>query len=472
MLGLETEYGLAIEGRGPTDQISDATDVIRAYPDDVFVGWDRQYESPRRDIRGFQVAHLNIDPEDAKFDVGRRVDPAQEQEANLIMPTGGRFYNDHGHPEYSTPECASPESLAYEDWRGDQIMLAAARVYSQKTGHEVRIYKNNTDFNGASYGTHENYLIPRRLSPERLIEGLVPYLVARTVLVGAGKTCGETLVDDRFQLSQRAQFFTELASVDTLYRRPIFNTRDEPHAAQGEWVRLHVICGDANRMPSVAAMKFHLVSWAVALLEIEKLPILQLSDPIDFFHRLSFDCDLKSEGKEAILIIRALLDNASRFLDMSAEESSYLGVYEGFLTTLEREDWDSLKGKLDWVAKRSILRVMEEDEPNLSVATRRAIDLEYSNIDPDQSLFDAWMAELGIDTIPAPIMNRTRARARALAVEHFPKELVSGCWHSLTFGRPNEEVQEVRLLPNGNYASLRADLGVESFIKQIQEVQP
>src|SRR5207253_1479823 len=165
----------------------------------------------------------------AKFDTGRRHASDREVRSDRVLPNGARLYNDHGHPEYSTPECLSLSELAMHDKAGEIAVLRAAKAYQESSGLQAQIYKNNTDFHGASYGTHENYLVPRAVGYEKLFKAITPMLIARQILCGAGKVGSESGSPARYQLSQRADFFTEPSSVDTLYRRPVFNTRDEPH---------------------------------------------------------------------------------------------------------------------------------------------------------------------------------------------------------------------------------------------------
>ncbi|RYG26795.1 peptidase, partial [bacterium] len=226
LCGLDTEYGLLVEGRGAEDQIDDATAFVRATPDGRFVGWDYRGENPRADLRGFRLESLAFDPVDAQFDAGRTRAAPHEIRADRVLANGARFYNDHGHPEYATPECRSIFELARQDRAGEEFMLRAAQAYAAESDREIRVYKNNTDFHGASYGTHESYLVPRSLGFETLFAACVPMLVARQVLVGAGKVGSETGTWVDYQLSQRADFFVEPANAETLYRRPVFNTRD------------------------------------------------------------------------------------------------------------------------------------------------------------------------------------------------------------------------------------------------------
>src|SRR5205085_2771443 len=162
--------------------VDDSMALVRGYPGECFVGWDYRYESPRADLRGFKLERLAYDPEDAKFDRGRTYGKDQEVRADRILPNGARFYNDHGHPEYSTPECLSLNELALHDCAGQTVVLRAAQAMADETGHHVRVYKNNTDFHGASYGTHENYLVPRALGYERIYKALLPMLIVRQVL--------------------------------------------------------------------------------------------------------------------------------------------------------------------------------------------------------------------------------------------------------------------------------------------------
>lgn len=248
--GLETEYGCSVEGRGANTQIDDAQALVRSLPGERRVTWDYRVESPRQDLRGFRADRLEVDPVDAAFDEGKHYGPSEEVRADQILDNGARFYNDHGHPEYATPECRSLDDLVAHDRAGEAIVLQAARAYAESTGRQTTIYKNNTDYHGASYGFHESYLVPRDWGFERLYAALTPLLVARVIVCGAGKAVAESGRPCDYQISQRADFFSERASVDTLYRRPIFNTRDEPHSNPADWVRLHVIAGDANMMPS------------------------------------------------------------------------------------------------------------------------------------------------------------------------------------------------------------------------------
>src|SRR2546423_14539909 len=140
LAGIETEYGLLVEGRGAEDQVDDAQAVVRSYPDHCFVGWDYRFESPRSDLRGFTQKRLSFDPDDAKFDYGRQRAGDQEVRSDRVLPNGARLYNDHGHPEYATPECWGLRELAQHDAAGELAMLKAAQAFQSKAEKRVTIY--------------------------------------------------------------------------------------------------------------------------------------------------------------------------------------------------------------------------------------------------------------------------------------------------------------------------------------------
>src|SRR5262249_43950189 len=160
-----------------------------------------------------------------------------------------RFYNDHAHPEYSTPECTTVRELVAQEKAGERILAECARRRNLKlpSGQEIGLYKNNTDFVGHSYGCHDNYLIRRDLPWDKLVAGVLPFLITRQIFAGSGKLGveGESAAGQRglFQISQRADFFTVLVSIDTMNKRPLINTRDEPHADASKYRRLHIIIG-------------------------------------------------------------------------------------------------------------------------------------------------------------------------------------------------------------------------------------
>lgn len=481
LAGLETEYGLHIEGQGAAEQIDNSASLVRAMPSKRGVSmWNYRYESPRADLRGFSVERLSADPNDAVYDVGRvRVEDA-ETRADRVLETGGRFYNDHGHPEYSTPECWGLSELAAHDALGESLVLEASQRYDSMAGANTSVYKNNTDFHGASYGTHENYLLPRSIPFQELQNALVPVLVARTVLCGAGKVGAESGDPCDYQLSQRADFFTEVASVDTLYRRPIFNTRDEPHANPGKWVRLHVIAGDANMLPTPTMLKALFVKLSVGLLQLGEAPKWNLFRPTEAFRQVSRDASrefrIELDGGSwttADSILLTLLDTAERFLELDEETTGAISVARLQLELL-RSDFDTFAFRCDWAAKRRLLEMVADEEgiawgePKL-----QSYDLEYHNIDPESGLMFA-LRDMGLvePALNRPGLPTTRARIRALAVKVHRERLTNCCWRTITLRRSDGTEAEVELDPTLRMGDELDNIeDTDAFIEAISSVE-
>lgn len=485
LAGIETEYGLLVDGRGAEDQVDDAMALVRGYPGECHVGWDYRYESPRTDLRGFKLEHLAFDPVDAQFDAGRKFGEAHEVRSDRVLPNGARFYNDHGHPEYSTPECWSLGELARHDMAGELVVVDAARAMADRIGREVKVYKNNSDFHGASYGTHEGYLVPRAVGFERLFRDLLPMMIVRQILVGAGKVGAEAGGHATFQLSQRADFFSEPANAETLFRRPIFNTRDEPHASPADWIRLHVICGDANMNPYATMRKVGLIKLALHLCEAGQAPLWRIADPVRTFQAISRDetyaFRINLEGRshtDAYEIFESYFAAAEATLDLDDDLRWVIDSSRALLKSLRAGDMATVRREVDWAAKRHVLeQVMEEEGTDWRDPMLRSYDLEYHNADPDESLYAALvqMGEVaaGPEDFAAArqeVRENTRARARGLAVEKFDDRLMGVCWRTVTF-RGKEGPIEVDLPPNACYPpELAAANDVESFIDMLREV--
>ncbi|MBI3191523.1 MAG: proteasome accessory factor PafA2 family protein, partial [Pedosphaera parvula] len=259
--GIETEIGIARDDVAELDVVAESIELVRsATAPGVRMCWDYESEDPHADMRGFRVRELRQDTDEADYynqDAQRELSQA-EIKSDIVLGNGARFYNDHAHPEYCTPECSRFSELSAHDRAGERILMACAQHLSARRGSAVRLYKNNTDFRGHSYGCHENYLLPRSLSWDRLVQGIQAFLVTRQIFAGAGKFGTEQedkFVNSAFQIAQRSDFFSELQSVDTMQRRPIINTRDEPHANRKLYRRFHVILGDANMSPFATRLK-------------------------------------------------------------------------------------------------------------------------------------------------------------------------------------------------------------------------
>ncbi|MBI5708545.1 MAG: proteasome accessory factor PafA2 family protein [Armatimonadetes bacterium] len=494
LAGIETEYGLEVEGQGAEDQIENAKALVRSFPGKRFSGWDYTYESPRADLRGFQVGQLAIDPQDAAFDVGKDHGPSADVRADQVLPNGARFYNDHGHPEWSSPECWTLKELVLQDLAGEQAAIQAARAYGEASGREVRLYKNNTDFHGASFGCHESYLVPRRHRFEDLYAAVMPVLLARTLLCGAGKVGSESGGKCDFQLSQRADFMSVDASVDTLFCRPVFNTRDEPHADAAQWQRLHVISGDANMMPTCTARKVCLVKLALWLLDLGEAPQWKIRNPARAFQEVSRDltgaCRIELEGGSwttAIEILESLFAAFERFYLVGhdartvwSEEAAPIVSESRKLLDALQSDQTQLVRSVDWAAKKAMLEeYMEVERLTWKSRDLRAYDLAYHLLDSDEGLYFALLQMGRVDPRPSheSVLERlerchepSRAFVRGQAVTAFPEELRGISWGALSFEMQDGSREAVTLSPGRSYSwDLKDCSDVKSFIDALKE---
>ncbi|MBV9666289.1 MAG: proteasome accessory factor PafA2 family protein, partial [Actinobacteria bacterium] len=225
--GIETEYGILLRGTGESNPIAASSVLINSYVAELLrgsdkVGWDFEDESPGNDARGF-AREGSMPPE------------VETHLVNAVLTNGARYYVDHAHPEFSTPECLTALEAVLYDKAGERILVksmeAAAR--SLPGGQNIVVYKNNSDGKGNSYGTHENYLMDRAVPFGRIVQHVLPFFVTRQLYTGSGKVGTEdtssAAAGTTFQLTQRADFFEEEVGLETTLKRPIVNTRDEPH---------------------------------------------------------------------------------------------------------------------------------------------------------------------------------------------------------------------------------------------------
>src|SRR6202043_3226105 len=244
------------------------------------IGWDFDDESPGRDARGF--AREGAAPPEVETHL-----------VNTVLTNGARYYVDHAHPEYSTPECADALELVLADKAGERVlarsMQAAARVL--EPGQSIVVYKNNPDGKGNPYGCHENYLVDRAVPFATLVRHLLPWFATRQVFTGAGKVGSENgAAPVDYQISQRADFFEEEVGLETTLKRPIVNTRDEPHADPQKYRRLHVIVGDANLCEVATFLKVGATAIVLAMVEdgfIDK--DFSMSGPVPAMRTVSHD---------------------------------------------------------------------------------------------------------------------------------------------------------------------------------------
>jgi proteasome accessory factor A len=458
VFGLETEYGITIQGAASVDVVAESIELVRSYTEHgAHMKWDYRLEDPHRDARGFRAPALLQDTdESAYYEIDRsRPLSFEEIKSDLVLSNGARFYNDHAHPEYSTPECTTLRQLVAHEKAGERILAECARRRNLKlpAGREVRLFKNNTDFAGHSYGCHDNYLIRRDLPWDRLVADVLPFLITRQIFAGAGKMGIEAESTETqpgvFQISQRADFFTTLVSIDTMNKRPLVNTRDEPHADASRYRRFHVIIGDSNMSEWASALKIGTTAMVLELIERGKAPQLEIAQPINATKSISRDQDYAwiielRDGRKisAIDVQRLYLEAAQRESSGDPETAWLLREWEGILNDLER-DVASTADRVDWSAKKALLSSFREEEKlPWTDPWLQAIDLEYHNIQPDQGLFHELQRQESMrrmisekeikDAIFAP-PETTRAYFRGRAVARFNHAISSIQWDEIAF---------------------------------------
>jgi proteasome accessory factor A len=439
--------------------VAESIELVRRYTENgALMKWDYELEDPHLDARGFRARELLQDTdESAYYEIDKRRPLSFEEiKSDLVLSNGARFYNDHAHPEYSTPECTTLQQIVAQDKAGERILAECARRRNQKlpTGFEVRLYKNNTDFAGHSYGCHDNYLMRRDIAWDRIVAGMLPFLITRQIFAGAGKmgieaesAQGEPGI---YQISQRADFFSVVVSIDTMNRRPLINTRDEPHVDASRYRRFHVILGDSNMSEWATAMKVGTTALVLDLIERGEAPQLEIAQPVDGNKSISRDqtynwiIELKDGRKiSAIDVQRIYLRAASKLNNDEGEDRQWiLREWENVLNDLER-DVMSTRDRVDWAAKKFLLDALQKEE-NLSWSDPwlQSIDLEYHNLDLDQGLYYELLRKglmrrvTNEEEIKAAIFNppeTTRAFFRGRAVARFNDGISSIQWDEIVF---------------------------------------
>jgi proteasome accessory factor A len=472
-MGTEVEYGVSLAGQPNANAMLLSAQVVNAYASSLPNGrarrasWDFEEESPLRDARGFDLGGSGT--------VAQEFIQAEEEDAgmaNVILPNGARLYVDHAHPEYSTPEVTNPLDAVRWDKAGELVMLAAIRrlAATPVASSAINLYKNNTDNKGASYGAHENYLCRRETPFASLVRHLVPFFATRQILCGAGRVgLGQDARTSGFQISQRADFFEVEVGLETTLKRPIVNTRDEPHADADRYRRLHVIIGDANLSEISTYLKMGTTSLVLAMIEDDFLADgLSLAQPVRALHEISHDPSLRhavqlADGRTitALQLQGEYLDRARKYVDdrygedVDAQTADVLDRWQSVLTRLG-EDPMQLAGELDWVAKLRLLQGYR-DRDNLDWDSPRLqlIDLQYADIRPEKGLYHRLVsrgamqtllpdgaAEAAQDTPPED----TRAYFRGECLKRYGQSVAAASWDSVIFDVGRESLVRVPML--------------------------
>ena len=501
-IGLETEFGVLRPDDPYANPVVLSSQMVEAYctaADVPAVRWDYEGEDPLADLRGGRIQRSAAHPSQLTDDPtcpapsgdapppapwGSRARPGAAEAAlpratTAVLVNGARLYVDHAHPEYSSPEVLTPHDAVIWDRAGEVVARRAMTALSDGGSGagaagapvEVVLYKNNVDGKGAAYGSHENYLVRRELPFEELAAVLTPFLITRPVLVGAGRVgIGQHSERPGFQISQRADYVESEIGLQTTFNRPIINTRDEPHADDARWRRLHVINGDANRFDVPIYLKVattDLLVWLLEQAHAEGSGVLKdtmsdlgrlaiIGDPVEEHWAVSHDPTLSYElttqggAMSALAIQRAYLEIITPVVKRTGEREAQraLLLWGQILDALEqwRSDGSGPAAQLvEWVAKYELCEGMRRrsgtgwDDPRLA-----ALDIQWADLRPGRSVVDKLEAagrihrlvtEAEVQRAADVAPEGTRATIRGTAINRYP-QIVSASWTCLVLDVP------------------------------------
>jgi proteasome accessory factor A len=415
--------------------------------------------------------------------------PSKEESRliNLILSNGARFYVDHAHPEYSSPETTNPRDLVIWDRAGERILNLARQRAEAVSPPEQRIliHKNNTDGKGNSYGTHENYLMDRRVPFARIVQHMMPFFATRQIFTGSGKVGAENGTEPcDYQISQRADFLETEVGLETMHSRPIINTRDEPHADPEKYRRLHVIVGDANMSEVSNYLKTGTMAIVLSLVEDDAIDTdFSLENPVAAYRAVSRDLTCREpirlkDGRSLspIDLQREFLALAHRYYRTRDAEPWVRDVLARWERVLDRlaEDPLQLGRELDWVIKHQLIdNYMAKHQLEWNDSRVQMIDLQYHDIRPGRGLYykleeaDAVERLVTDDEISKAIYDPpkdTRAYFRGMCLQRYADEIVSASWDSVIFDLKEGPLKKIFMLE-----PLR---GTEAHVRQLLTESP
>jgi proteasome accessory factor A len=337
--------------------------------------------------------------------------------SNVFLRNGSRLYLDVGsHPEYATAECDDVRQLITYDRGGERILEGLVADAQQRLEHEglagrIHLFKNNTDSAGNSYGCHENYLVRRQGDFARLSDVLVPFLITRQVLTGAGKVL-PTPRGAVYCLSQRADHIWEAVSSATTRSRPIINTRDEPHADAELYRRLHIIVGDSSMSETTTMLKVGATDLILRLIEAG-VPMrdMALENPIRAIREISHDMTglhpfQLSNGRTVTAVdlqeeyLGRVKDVIAADVDSTPEIKQVVDLWERGLHALRTGDLALVERELDWVIKyRLIERYRAKHGIELGDPRVARLDLAYHDISRTEGLYNLLAARGLVDRV-------------------------------------------------------------------------
>jgi len=467
IMGAEVEYGISVPGQPAANPMVTSSQIVNAYgarPELARGGrarWDYEEESPLRDARGFTYSGALYDPSEAMADEDLGL-------ANVILTNGARLYITRSPALYSTPEVTNPYDLVLWDKAGERVMAEASRrAATVPTVGTINLYKHNTDSKGASFGAHENYLMSRRTPFSDIVTHLTPFFVSRQVVCGAGRvSMGQDGSQTGYQISQRADFFEVEVGLETTLKRPIINTRDEPHSDADKYRRLHVIIGDANLSEISTYLKVGTTALVLAMIEAKVLTAdLGIADPVTELKAISHDPSLTHllrlrDGRRltALDLQWAYLERARSFVDSNGTDEMTEDVLARWESVLDRLGRDPMEcaDELDWVAKLRLLEGYRERE-SLGWASPKLhlVDLQYADVRPEKGLYHRLVARGSMKRILSdeevtramtepPEDTRAYFRGRCLA--KYAAEVVAASWDSVIFDVGRESLVRVPMM--------------------------
>jgi proteasome accessory factor PafA2 len=459
VMGTEIEFGIMVKNDPDFDPISSCVLIVNAYREDPDgqILWDYDQENPLADARGFQVE-------------GEKYTPNQQENIarNKTLINGARYYVDHAHPEYSSPEVTNARDLVIHEKAGERVIEISRREANNllPKGAQMLIYKNNSDRKGNSYGCHENYLMDRRTPFKKVVEPLLPFFSTRQIWCGAGKVGSESRNHPcDYQLSQRADFFETEVALDTMVKRPIVNTRDEPHADREKYRRLHVIVGDSNMSEFTIYLRNGVTALILSMIEDGAISKdLTLRDPVRSIREVSHDLSLRNEltmddgsARTALQIQEGFLEMAltytsSRSLD--PVQKDVLQKWQDVIEALGRDPME-LDGKIDWVIKKRLIeRYMSRKSLDWSDPQVQMLDLQYHDSRPDKGLYYLLERQGRVERIVSDeeiqhaVYNPprdTRAFFRGECLRRYPSEVFGVNWDSISFGLEDESIKRIMM---------------------------
>jgi proteasome accessory factor A len=357
------------------------------------------------------------------------------------------------------------------DKAGERVMEEAAmRAATVPGAPRIQLYKNNVDGKGASYGSHENYLMARSTTFPSIVAGLTPFFVTRQVVCGAGRVgIGSSGDESGYQIAQRSDYIEVEVGLETTLKRGIINTRDEPHADADKYRRLHVIIGDANMSEYSTLLKVGTTALVLDMIEKGvRFDELRLAEPVRSVHRISHDPSLKTtvdlvDGRKmtGLDVQQAYFEKAAKHVentmgaDVDEATAEVLALWGEVLDALARDPLECAD-RLDWPAKLRLLEGYRERDGLAWNSGRLAlVDLQYTDVRMGKGLYNRLAArgsmkrlvdeEDVLDAMRTPPED-TRAYFRGRCLERYPTEVAAASWDSVIFDLGRESLVRIPTL--------------------------